>query len=220
MRTLIAGLLVFASIAAAQTVPSADVEQLWLDPSARGSLFVGNGRTMGATEFRVGVAGFYAHGSLRSSNGGTFTDLLQDRFGFQVFGALGLTNWLELGANVPVYAYQQGTTGLRLASAGLGNPWLTAKVNLLDAHQPISLSIVLGLGIPVGTSAAQGSDGTLSAAPRVQIGRVYDAWQFGLEVGYLHRTLVDYQPLTAGASSLCVKFILEPGGYGEPVSAQ
>ena len=198
MKTLIPGLLVFASIAAAQTVPSADVEQLWLDPSARGSLFVGNGRTLSATEFRVGVAGFYAHGNLRSSNGGTFTDLLQDRFGFQVFGALGLTSWLELGANVPVYAYQQGTTGLHLASAGLGNPWLTAKVNLLDAHQPISLSIVLGLGIPVGTSAAQGGDGTLSAAPRVQLGRVYDAWQFGLELGYLHRTLVDYQPLTNG----------------------
>ena len=188
-----------ASFALAQTVPSADVEQMWLDPSARGSLFVGNGRTLGATEFRVGVAGFYTHGNLRSLQLPSFTDLVQDRFGFQVFGALGLTDWLELGANVPVYVYQQGTTGLGLASAGLGNPWLQAKVNLLDAHKPISLSLVLGIGVPVGTAAAQGNGG-FEAAPRVQIGRVYDAWQFGVELGYLHRTTVDFRSLTNGAN--------------------
>lgn len=197
MKTLIAGLVLTASLATAQ-VPSADVEQLWLDPSARGSLFVGNGRTLGATQFRVGVAGFYTHGNLRSTQAGTFTDLLQDRFGFQVFGALGLTDWLELGANVPVYAYQQGTAGLRLASAGLGNPWLQAKVNILDAHKPLSLSVVLGVGIPLGTGAAQGNGG-FEAAPRLQVGRVYDAWQYGVELGYLHRTSVDFQPLTSSA---------------------
>lgn len=196
MKTLIAGLVLTASLATAQTVPSADVEQLWLDPSGRGSLFVGNGRTLGATQFRVGVAGFYTHGNLRSTRAGTFNDLLQDRFGFQVFGALGLTDWLELGANVPVYAYQQGTSGLRLAAAGLGNPWLQAKVNILDAHKPISLSVVLGVGIPLGTAAAQGNGG-FEAAPRVQVGRVYDAWQYGVELGYLHRTSIDFQPVTS-----------------------
>jgi outer membrane protein OmpA-like peptidoglycan-associated protein len=195
MKTLITGLLLTASLAAAQTVPSADVEQLWLDPSARGSLFVGNGRTLGATEFRVGVAGFYTHGNLRSTQAGSFSDLLQDRFGFQVFGALGLTDWLELGANVPVYAYQQGSSSLGVSSAGLGNPWLQAKVNILDAHKPISLSVVLGLGLPLGTDAAQGNGG-FEAAPRLQIGRVYDKWQFGVELGYLHRTTVDFLPLT------------------------
>ncbi|MDP1822752.1 MAG: OmpA family protein [Archangium sp.] len=195
MKMLIAGSLLTASLAAAQTVPSADVEQLWLDPAGRGSLFVGNGRTLDATQFRVGVAGFYTHGNLRTTQAGTFTDLLQDRFGFQVFGALGLTDWLELGANVPVYVYQQGTTGLSLASAGLGNPWLQAKVNILDAHKPISLAVVLGVGLPLGTSAAQGNGG-FEAAPRLQVGRVYDAWQYGIELGYLHRTTVDYQTLT------------------------
>ena len=195
MKTLIAGLVLTACLAAAQTVPSSDVEQLWLDPSARGSLFVGNGRTLGATEFRVGVAGFYTHGNLRSTQAGSFTDLVQDRFGFQVFGALGLTDWLELGANLPVAVYQQGISGLALASAGLGNPWLQAKVNILGAHKPISLSVVLGLALPLGTAAAQGNGG-FEAAPRIQIGRVYDAWQFGVELGYLQRATVDYLSLT------------------------
>lgn len=197
MKTLTTGLLLTASLAFAQQAPSADVEQLWLDPAGRGSLFVGNGRTLAAGEFRAGVVGFYTHGNLRSTQAGTFTDLLQDRFGFQVFGALGLFNWLELGATVPVYVYQQGTTGLQLASSGLGNPMLQAKVNLLDAHQPISLAVVVGVGIPVGTGAAQGSSGFLDAVPRLQIGRVFDKWQFGVELGYLHRATVDFSPLTS-----------------------
>ncbi len=185
-----------ASIASAQTVPSADVEQLWLDPAGRGSLFVGNGRTLEATQFRAGVAAFSTHANLRSSQGGTFTNLLEDRLGFQVFGALGLTNWLELGVNVPVYVYQRGAPSLALAPAGMGNPWLTAKVNLFGEHKPLSLSIVVGLGLPLGIAAAQGTGGTVDAAPRIQLGHVYDKWQYGIELGYLHRSTVDYLPIT------------------------
>lgn len=196
MKTFIGALLLTAALASAQTVPSADVEQLWLDPSGRGSLFIGNGRTLEATQFRVGVAAFYTHANLRSSQGGTFTNLLQDRVGFQVFGALGLTDWLELGVNAPIYVYQRGTRGLALAPAGLGNPWLTAKVNVLGEHKPISLAIVVGLGLPLGTAAAQGTGGTLEAAPRIQLGHVYDKWQYGIELGYLHRSAVDFRPLT------------------------
>ena len=98
---------------------------------------------------------------------------------------------------MPVYVFQQGTSGLHLASAGLGNPMLQAKVNILDAHQPISFSVVLGVGIPVGTAAAQGSSGLVDAVPRLQLGRVYDKWQFGVELGYLHRATVDYQTITS-----------------------
>ncbi len=199
MKMFIGGLLLTATLASAQTVPSADIEQLWLDPAGRGSLFIGNGRTLEATEFRAGVSSFYTHANLRSSQGGTFTNLLEDRFGFQVFGALGLTNWLELGVNVPVYVSQSGTRSLALASAGLGNPWLTAKVNLLGEHKPVSLSIVVGLGLPLGTAAAQGTGGTLETAPRIQLGHVYDKWQYGIELGYLHRSTVDYLPLTRSA---------------------
>ena len=197
MKKLTAGLLLTASLSFAQQAPSADVEQLWLDPAGRGSLFVGNGRTLGQGEFRAGVVGYYTHGNLRSTQAGAFTDLLQDRFGLQVFGALGLFNWLELGASVPVYVYQQGTTGLQLSSAGLGNPMLQAKANILDARKPISLAVVMSVGIPVGTLAAQGSSGLVDAVPRLQIGRVYDKWQFGVELGYLHRATVDYRSLTS-----------------------
>ncbi len=197
MKTYIAGALLVASVAAAQPAPSVDPEQLWLDPSARGSLFIGNGRNLEAAKFRASVAAYYTHGGLRSSQAGTFSDLLQNRFGFQVTGALGITDWFELGVNFPIYVYQAGKTTLNLASGGLGNPWLTAKANLLGAHQPISLSIVLGIGIPIGTLAAQGGSGSLDFAPRFQIGRVYDRWQFGIELGWLQRQVVDFARITS-----------------------
>lgn len=203
MKTYLAGALLVASVAAAQPAPSADVEQLWLDPSARGSLFIGNARTLGRGDFRASVAAFYTQDQLRSSQGGNFfSPLLQNRFGFQITGALGITDWLELGVNFPVFAWQAGISVLNVASAGLGNPWLTAKVNLLDAHQPISLAIVLGMSIPVGTPAAQGSSGSVDFAPRLQIGRVYDKWQFGLELGWLQRTVVDYGRTTRAPGTL------------------
>jgi outer membrane protein OmpA-like peptidoglycan-associated protein len=195
VKTFIAALLLLAPAAFAQ---SADVEQLWLDPSGRGSLFVGNGRTLEQAEFRVGLAMFYTRGNLRSVDGPATTDLVQDRFGFQVFGAIGLFDWLELGANVPVFVYQSKGGALDVAQAGLGNPWLTAKVNVLDGRKPVSLSVLLGAAIPVGTSAAQGNGG-FSFHPRVQLGRVFDRWQFGVELGYLHRPLTDYAPVTGFA---------------------
>ena len=201
MKTLITATLLCASLAAAQTTPMADVEQLWLDPAGRGSLFVGNGRTLSATEFRVGVSAFYTQGNLRSLDGLSTTELIQDRFGFQVFGAFGVLDWLELSANVPVIASQSGAKDLTLASGGLGNPWVHAKVSLLGPSRPVSLSVLLGLGLPLGTGAAQGNGG-LSAAPRFQLGSVFDAWQFGLELGYLHRTEVSYAPVTGRPTDL------------------
>lgn len=35
--------------------------------------------------------------------------------------------------------------------------------------------------------------------PRIQVGSVSDTWQFGIELGYLHRALIDFQPITRGS---------------------
>lgn len=186
--------LVVASVAAAQT-PSADLETVWLDPAGRGSLLVGNGTTLPALGYRVGVAGFYTSGQLRSLSGSGASSVLSDRLGVQVFGALGITNWLELSANASVYALQLADRSLPISQAGLGNPWLHAKVMLLDANKPISLAVDLGIGVPVGTVSAQGNGG-FEAAPRVQIGKVYDTFQLGAELGFLLRPISDYSGVT------------------------
>jgi OmpA-OmpF porin, OOP family len=198
MKTLAALVLVMSSVSMAQ---SADLEQVWLDPAARGSLFVGNGQTLPSMTYRAGVSLFYTYGNLRSLEGVATTTHLQDRLGFQVFGALGINDWLEVGVNVPVLAYQQGSAALNVASAGLGNPWLHGKVMLLDGRKPISLAVDLGFGIPVGTAAAQGNGG-FEFAPKVQIGHVFDAFQLGAELGMLYRSTTDFKPVTGASGDL------------------
>ena len=189
--------LVLLTSTLALSQPRADLEQAWLDPAGRGSLLTGNGQTLEQGKFRVGAALNYNFANLRSS--GAATPLLTDRLAVQLFGAVGLFNWLELGASVPVYVYQHGSSTLGVQSAGLGNPWLHAKVNILGEAAPVSLSVGLGVGIPVGTAAAQGNGG-IELAPRVQVGKVFSEFQLGAEVGFLYRPTVDFSPLTGQAS--------------------
>lgn len=200
MKTLIrAAVLLVSSLACAQTAPASDVEQLWLDPGGQGSLFVGDGQVLPHAQFRMGLSGLYTHANLRSVSQPSSPILLKHRLGFQLFGALGVFNWLELGANVPVYVFQEGAQALQLASAGLGNPWFQAKVNLLGPAQALSLGIVIAVGIPAGTGAAQGNGG-FEFAPRVQLGRIAQTWRFAAEGGYLARSTVDFQSVTLSAN--------------------
>lgn len=194
LRWVVCGLVALAAVAQAE-VPTADVEQVWLDPAGRGSLWVGNGRGLEAMGFRVGASLFFTQGNLRSQGTVTSSALVSGRLGVQVFGALGVTDWLELSANVPIFVYQDGSGSLGLASAGMGNPWLTAKVNVFDGTAPVALAVLLGVGFPFGTPVAQGNGG-LEAMPRIQLGKVFDVFQVGGELGFLYRATVDYASVT------------------------
>lgn len=202
MKRSIASLLLFSTVAAAQSVAQQDLEQVWLDPSARGSLWVGNGTTLKQAEFRVGASLTYTYGNFHTAQSSALFPLLSDRLGVQVFGAVGLLDWLEVSANVPVYFFQRGDTSLGLGGgAGLGNPWLHLKAQILDSKKPISLGIDLGIGIPVGApNTAQVNAGTslkgFEFAPKVQLGKVFQNWQFGAEVGFLYKNPVDYSGVT------------------------
>jgi hypothetical protein len=187
------GLLVASAAWAQAVAPGADVEQVWLDPAGQGSLWVGTGRTLAAQAFRGGASLFFTQGQLRSAGAGSA--LLTSRLGVQVFGALGVTDWLEVSANVPVFVYQEGARALGVATAGMGNPWLTGKVSLWGAAAPVSVAVALGLGLPVGTAAAQGNGG-LEVLPRVQLGTRLADWQVGAELGFLYRPLVDFAQVT------------------------
>jgi OOP family OmpA-OmpF porin len=190
----VCALLVATSVSAQQVV-GADVEQQWMDPAGRGSLLVGNGLTLESLDFRLGAAGFYTHGNLGPGD----QHVLRHRLGLQVFGALGVTDWLEVGAVMPVFVYQEGSAPPQVASAGLGNPWLYGKVNLLDGTRAVQAAAGLGLALPVGTSAALGNGG-FAVAPRLQLGKVYEAWQWGAELGFLYRPVSDYTPLSGVGS--------------------
>ncbi len=195
MRRALVVALTLASAALAQTIPTADLEQQWLDPAARGSLLVGNGLLLERLQFRVGAALTYTYANFRTYGAPSQAPLISDRLGVQVTGAVGLTDWLEVSANVPVLFAQYGQRRFGAASAGLGNPFLSAKVGLLDNNKPVALSFGLGVGVPVGTGAAQGNGG-IEVAPRLTAGKVFNDWQFGVELAGLVRPTADYSTIT------------------------
>lgn len=195
-RGVIISLLLSAG-AVGQELPAADVEHVWVDPAGRGSLWVGTGQTLEEAAFRLGVSAFSTYENLRVGS----TAPLRDRLGFQVFGALGATRWLELGANVPVLVFQAGDGPFRPASAGLGNPLLHAKVALLGDGDPVRLSAGLAVGLPIGTGPALGNGG-LEVAPKVELGRVHQGWQWGAELGVLYRPRVSFEAVTGRPSDV------------------
>lgn len=195
VRTVLLMMALVSTVSVAQTVPTADLEQVWLDPAARGSMWVGNGQTLGALQFRAGASLTYTYSQFRSFAGRGNAPLLSDRFGLQVFGALGVTDWLEFGANVPVIINQWSDPRFGAAAAGLGNPMLHGKIMILDQYKPVQLSFGVGVGIPVGTAAAQGNGG-VEVLPRINLGKVYSNFQVGFELSGLIRSSVDYSPFT------------------------
>ncbi len=202
-RNIFALVTLFAASAFAQNQNNrqSDIEQQWIDPTGRGSLLVGNGQTLESLDFRVGVAGTYTYGNFRGYRFPTGDVQLRDRFGVQVFGGIGITNWLELGVNVPVILAQSSVSTFPVASAGLGNPWAQVKFGILGKNAPVSLSAGVGVGIPVGSAQAQGNGPAgIELLPRIAIGKVWSDVQLGFEGAFLYRQPTDYTPYT-GVSS-------------------
>jgi OmpA-OmpF porin, OOP family len=197
--TRVVGLLILlASVAVAQ-VPASDLEQVWLDPAGKGSLWVGNGQTLKAGQFRAGAGLTFGFGAMRSASLDLPQALVSDRFGIQVIGALGVFDWLELSAVVPAIFAQRGSAQVPVSPAGLGTPWLHVRVPIwTDPNKPLLLSAGIGVGVPVGTGGALGNGG-VAVLPRITAGHVFRQLQFGVELSGVLRAAVDYGPLTGQA---------------------
>src|SRR5512143_3229389 len=100
-------LVLAAGTARAQKMPAFDLERLWLDPSARGSLVVGDGEVMPTGEFRGSLTAHYERqpmvltdvGTLRGRglvrDNGKVGDLVKDRLTAHLNFAVTLMSRLE-----------------------------------------------------------------------------------------------------------------------------
>lgn len=181
MKRVVAALaLLGAGVAFAQNV---ELEHLYLDPAARGSLLVGNGQTLRGGTFRVTAALQYSNGHVKNGS----TTLLRDRFALHVLGAVGITHWLELSGEVPVVVHQTSESNAFSPNpSGLGTPFIHAKISILGEAAPVSLWTSVGLGIPVGNAGALGNGG-VAFVPRLNLGRNFTHVQLGAELGALIR---------------------------------
>ena len=210
MRSSLALLLV-AGAAAGQVAPTAELEQLYLDPAARGSLMVGNGQTLKGGTFRVSAALQYSQGHVKSAG----STLLRDRFALHVLGAVGITHWLELSGDLPVVLHQiPESRSFAPSPSGMGTPFIHAKVSILDTEAPLALWAAVGLGLPVGNAGALGNGG-LVFAPRINAGRAFERVQLGVEVGALVRSIGSFAEASGARGGL-----LFPVARGDRIGSQ
>jgi OOP family OmpA-OmpF porin len=181
--------LVAAGAAAQAPAPPLDLENLYLDPAGLGSLTVGSGETLKSGKFRVGAALGYTYGQLQFDTSNTEGQIiLRDRVNAQVYGAVGITNWLEVGATIPFIIHQWFARPVFAASeAGLGTPWIHVKFGLLDDRRPVFLSFGISAGLPLGTSGALSNQG-FEVVPRINLGKRFSSFTLSAELSALIRT--------------------------------
>jgi outer membrane protein OmpA-like peptidoglycan-associated protein len=181
----------FAATAAAQTAaPPLDLENLYLDPAGLGALTVGSGETLKSTKFRVGAALGYTYGQLQFDTAKAEGQIiLRDRVNLQVYGAVGITDWLEVGATIPVIIHQWfAQQPFDTSEAGLGTPWLHLKFGLLDAKRPIFLSLGISAGLPLGTPQNALVTQGFQVVPRLNLGHKFGAFTLSGELSALIKT--------------------------------
>jgi hypothetical protein len=198
-----AALILAAGRAGAASLPSIDVERLWLDPSAEGSLVIGNGEVLPAGRFRSSLTLHYEHSPLALTEDGElrgrglFSDedraatLVEHRTTLHVAFAIALLDRLELDLHIPIVADQRGAgrsdTGLRSpAKNGIGPPRLGLRQAVLGA--PFTAALALDVEPEWSENLDYGGDEGWSIAPAVEVGRRFDGWLLAGSLGGRFRT--------------------------------
>jgi len=198
LGTLLLFLLLPGTAAFAQTtLPGFELERLELNPGAEGSLVVGSGELLEAGHFRFSAVGHYSHRPLLLRRDDKDYDLVPSRTTMHVAAAYALTKRLQVGAQLPVVALQQGgdpnLTGLeRPASFGLGTPTVGLRLGIVmqDAQGGLDLAVQGDVGLPLGNSKGLGSDQGLRYMPRVMMGRHFGFIRAALDAGLMVRPRV------------------------------
>ncbi|MCP3064790.1 OmpA family protein [Myxococcus sp. K38C18041901] len=188
-------LLLSGSTAGAQ-VPGAsfELERMELN-TGRGTLQVGSGELLAPSAWNVGLFGHYQLQPLVVRNGASQLARVRHRTSLLLAGSHGVLPWLEVGAQVPAVLWQRGADVSALAlpavsARGLGTPVLQARLGLLSRRRehPVDLSVDLGVGLPVGSSAALSRDPALRAHARAAAGWSWGPLHPSFDAGVLLRS--------------------------------
>ncbi|MBZ4419016.1 OmpA family protein [Myxococcus sp. RHSTA-1-4] len=189
--------VLWASAAQAQqAIPGFELERLQLNPAARDSLVLSTGDLLQKGEYRLAFTAHYENEPLvlleRDERQGV---IVSNRVTVHLSGAYAVTDWLELGAQVPIVSqWGPDTTTLGVATPdtmALGTPWLQARAGLLSeaGDGPLDLGFHLGVALPLGSSEVLTRDQGFTFSPRLGAGKsLGGTWRVGADVGALVRT--------------------------------
>ncbi len=118
-------------------------------------------------EWSLGGLVSYAHAPMRRETSIVGTNEVEDeadavaaRVGVDLYGALGLLGFAEIGLVIPVIAFQTGegtTADGSIQTAGIGDPRLELKARFLEASG-FSMGVGAIVTAPIGHYASSGSD--------------------------------------------------------------
>ncbi len=189
-----------ATTARAQQMPAFDLERLWLDPSARGSLVVGNGEVMPTGRFRGSLTFHYERQPLVLTEAGTLRgrglfwdedrvgNMVRERLTAHLNFAVTLAGRLELGLGLPLVGYQVGTNLIDLGfrrpeQAGVGAPTFGLRYGLTAQGEgmPISSAIGVYASPPWEDNLLWGGSKGWTIMPRAELGHSFGSWLVAID---------------------------------------
>lgn len=190
--------LALASSALAQTsVPGFELERLRLNPGAQHGLLLDSADLLPKWSYRAAITFHYEHQPLVVvSAGRQVSALVAARWTAHVSGAFSPTDWLEVGAQLPIVLAQPGDANPPLGIApiasgvSVGTGYLQARAAFFQERRgsPLDLSLGVALGLPFGTPQALTSERSATAVPTLAAGRTLTSFlRAGLSVSALIR---------------------------------
>ena len=197
--TLLPALLAFLpSLAAAQTAPSVDARTWRPSIAPEAGLVLEPTQSPGPWQWNAGAWVSYSHMPVvlrDATTNAVASDPLAHVLGADLVAGVGLGDRAAIGVDVPVYLFQDGTSGLpaaivsggKVPTSGIGDVSILGKGTLLrnDPHGvPLGFGLAaLGaLSVPTGDRASFTSDGSVTVSLRLLA-------EYALGVGALRATL-------------------------------
>ncbi len=180
---------------------SFDLERLWLDPSARGSLVIGSGETLPAGGARLSLSAGWERSPLVLTRQGMrgrglfanqhrIGDVVRDRFMLQVTGAVAITSRLEAGVRLPLMLSQNGSDlsasgfpELRRRAVGTFSAMARYGVTQQSEAMPLSSALALEAAFPVGVSNDLNGNPRPYFLPRVEVGHRTERFLVAADLG-------------------------------------
>ncbi len=163
-------------------------------------LTVESARTAPAGSFGLSLLADYHHGLMALQIGDEkIDDLLAHRLDLHVMGSYALTNWLEVGADMPLTLVQSNgfdrladETGFpqnEPSSAGLGDLRFVGKARLLQQEDHgVGLAAVAEVRLPTGDEESFLGERGVALAPSLVAERSFGAVRLALGGGYRYRS--------------------------------
>jgi hypothetical protein len=193
-----------SSVAAAQTLPSIDARTWRPSTDAQATLVLEPPSTPGPWQWNAGAWLAYAQSPVVLRDATTMEPVYKPvlhSLGCDLVAGLGIGDRVAVGVDVPVFLWQDGTSGLpatiasssAVPASGIGDIYLHGKAAILDnARTGVSagpgLSLIGSLSLPTGDRASFQGEGSVTVSVRVLAEYAFALGALRASVGYAART--------------------------------